>query len=230
MKIDTALILCAGYGKRLQPLTLTKPKPLLKINELTLLENTINIIKKLDIKNIKINTFYLKEKIKHFVSNKNLDVNIEVIDEGEKILNTGGGILNMIKSSKEENFIVFNPDTIWNNNYLGCIEKMKKFYFSENINNVLLVANKSLSYDKSLNGDFNLSNNILEKTEINNFIFTGCQIINKKLFEKMTNKSFSILDIWNQLIKEKKLFGYESKNIFYHITNLEIYNKILKDK
>ena len=58
--------------------------------------------------------------------------------------------------------------------------------------------------------------------------FTGCQIINKKVFASIKNKSFSILQIWNDLIKENKLYGYESKNKFYHVTDLEIYNKLLK--
>ena len=56
-KINTAIVLCAGYGKRLNPLTLKNPKPLIKINKITLLENSINFLEKLDIKNIKINTF-----------------------------------------------------------------------------------------------------------------------------------------------------------------------------
>ena len=70
MNIDTALILCAGYGKRLNPLTLKIPKPLLKINNTTLLENTIELIKNLEIKKIKINTFYLQEKIKILLKKK----------------------------------------------------------------------------------------------------------------------------------------------------------------
>ena len=70
MRINTALILCAGFGKRLNPLTLNIPKPLLEINNLTLLENTINLIKNLGIKKIKLNTFYLKDKIKIFVKKK----------------------------------------------------------------------------------------------------------------------------------------------------------------
>ena len=69
-RINTALILCAGYGKRLNPLTLNVPKPLLKINNITLLENSINIINQLGIKNIKVNTFYLKEQIREFIYNK----------------------------------------------------------------------------------------------------------------------------------------------------------------
>ena len=69
MKINTALILCAGYGKRLNPITLKIPKPLIEINEMTLLENSINFLVKLEVKNIKINTFYLDEKIRDFILN-----------------------------------------------------------------------------------------------------------------------------------------------------------------
>ena len=112
--INTALVLCAGYGKRLNPLTLKNPKPLLKLNDLTLLENTINLIKKLGISDIKLNTFYLKDQIKIFIEQKNFDVKIEIIEDGDKILDTGGGILNMTNSLNEQDFLVFNPDTIWN--------------------------------------------------------------------------------------------------------------------
>ena len=70
MNIDTALILCAGYGKRLNPLTLKTPKPLLKIHNVTLLENTIELIKNLEIKKIKINTFYLQDEIEKFIKKK----------------------------------------------------------------------------------------------------------------------------------------------------------------
>ncbi len=72
MKINTAFIMCAGYGKRLNPLTLKIPKPLLEINDLTLLENTINLIKNLNIEKIKLNTFYLKEKIEYFIKKKKI--------------------------------------------------------------------------------------------------------------------------------------------------------------
>ena len=228
MKISTALVLCAGYGKRLNPLTLKNPKPLLKLNNLTLLENTINLIKKLGINEIKLNTFFLKDQIKIFIEEKNFDVKIEIIEDGNEILDTGGGIFNMINSLNEENFMVFNPDTVWSIDYLNCIKEMENFYFSKKIQNILMVVNKDLSFDKNLRGDFDLLDNQLNKKKLNQYIFTGCQIINKKVFASIKNKSFSILQIWNDLIKENKLYGYESKNKFYHVTDLEIYNKLLK--
>ena len=229
MEIKTALILCAGYGKRLNPLTLELPKPLLKLNNITLLEKTFNLIKSLGIKKVKLNTFYLKEKIKNFINDLNLDLDIEIIEDGNQILNTGGGILNMIKKSNEENFIVFNPDTIWSNEYVSCIKDMEKAYFKEKTKNTLLVVNKILSFDQKLGGDFNLNNNILKKENNNNFIYTGCQMINKNLFLKLSNQSFSILDIWNDLLLQNKLFGHESKNKFYHVTDLIIYKELLKN-
>ena len=228
MKINTALILCAGYGKRLNPLTLKEPKSLLKVNEVTLLENCINLIQFLGIKKIIINTFYLKEKIENFIRIKNFDLDIKIIDDGQKILNTGGGILNMMNSSNETDFLTLNPDTIWNKNYVEIIQSMEKFYFSHQIKNILLLANKNLSFDKELEGDFNLLKNIVKKDIQNDLIYTGCQIINKNLFDSRFVSDFSISEVWNQLVSKNKLYGYESLESFYHLTNLEVYKKLLK--
>ena len=229
MKINTALILCAGYGKRLNPLTLTKPKPLIEVNNITLLENTINLIKKLNIKKIKINTFYLKNQIENFILKKDFDLNIEVINDGDQILDTGGGILNLVENSNENDFIVFNPDTIWNSKYLQTIKEMENFYFNNEVQNILMVVNKQKSYDKHLKGDFSFKLNKLFNYEDRKYIFTGCQIINKSLFSNYKNTSFSISKIWNELINNQKLYGFESLNEFTHITNLEIYNKLIKN-
>ena len=229
MKINTALILCAGYGKRLNPLTLEKPKPLLKINEITLLENCINLIQFLEIKKVIINTFYLKEKIENFIRVKNFDLDIKIINDGKKILNTGGGILNMMNSSNESDFLTLNPDTIWNKSYVESIQSMEKFYFSNQIKNILLLVNKNLSFDKKLKGDFNLLENIIKKDLENDLIYTGCQLINRDLFDSHAISDFSISKVWNKLISTNKLYGYESLESFYHLTNLEVYKELLKN-
>ena len=229
MKIKTALILCAGFGKRLNPITLKTPKPLITINDITLLQNTINLLEKLNIQNIKINTYYLQDQIVDFVLKNKMKSKIEIIKDGDKILDTGGGIFNLIKSSNEDDFITFNPDTVWNSNYVEVIKNMIDFYYNKNLNNLLMVVNKNKSFDERFKGDFELKENKLSKQEQNNFIYTGCQIINKNLFKNIKDISFSILNIWNQQIKKEMLFGYESNENFVHITDLEIYKRLTKN-
>ena len=226
MKIDTALILCAGFGKRLNPVTLDTPKPLLKFNNTTFLETCIKTIIKLEFKKIFINTFYLRKKILDFIESKNFPIEIQIIDDGKKILDTGGGILNMISHLDDRNFMVFNPDTFWSENYVEEINKMQNFYFKKNLNNILLLSEKTLSFDQNFNGDFDLKNNLLSMNDDKKYIYIGCQILNKDLFRGYIIENFSISKIWNNLLNKNELNGYESLNKFYHLTDLKIFKKL----
>ena len=228
MKINTALILCAGFGKRLNPITLSTPKPLLELKNITMLERCINLIVEFGAKQILLNTFYLEIQILEFIKNKKFPIDIQIIQDGQNILDTGGGILNMINNSQENDFIIFNPDTLWSEQYIPEIKKMSEFYFSNNLNNVLLLTNKKKSFDKSLEGDFNLTNDLIKKSKNNDFIYIGCQILNRNLFKNYEIRNFSILEIWNELLKKDELKGFESLNEFYHLTSLETFKK-LKD-
>ena len=226
MKINTAFILCAGFGKRLNPLTLDTPKPLIKFNNITVLETCINLIESLGIQQIIINTFYLRDQIHSFINNKKFRSKISIVEDGDKILDTGGGINNMMKHTSEENVLIFNPDTIWKKNYTNEIIEMEKLYFSNQLKNILLLVKKELSFDKNLSGDFDLIDNLIIKNNDRKFIYTGCQIINKKLLSNYKDKNFSISNVWNDLIKKKKLYGFETTKEFYHLTDLETFKKL----
>ena len=225
MRIKTALILCAGFGSRLNPVTQDTPKPLLKLKNITMLERCINLIIKLGVKKIFLNTFYLEEKITEFLSEKKFPIKIQIINDGDQILNTGGGILKMINSSSEKDFLIFNPDTLWDERYVSEILKIQDYYFSNKLDNLLLLVKKELSFDESLSGDFDLKNNLITRDN-QDFIFTGCQILNKNLFQGFRVQNFSISEIWNILIRKNNLNGIESLNKFYHLTDLKIFNKL----
>ena len=228
MKINTAFILCAGYGKRLNPITLSKPKPLIEIKNKTLLTRTIELIFSMGINNIKINSFYLPDQITNFVRNHKLRNKIEIINDGSEILDTGGGIKNMIKHIREDNFLVFNPDTLWDENYITTVTNMIYFYENNNLNNLLLVTNKKNSFDKNLKGDFNMKNSKLVRESQNLYIYTGLQILHKSIFNDVKSKKFSMNKIWDREIKNFNLNGFESYQNFLHLTDLSIYNKIIK--
>ena len=226
MQIKTALILCAGFGKRFLPLTNSIPKSLLEINKKKLLDNAINFVFQIGIKKIKINTFHLGGQIEDFIKTINYSANIEIINDGKDILDTGGGILNLIKNTNEDDFLCLNPDTIWSVKDKNTIDKMQSFYFHNKITNLLMVVNRDKSFDTRFKGDFTFEKNQLSKLIKNDYIYTGCQIFNKKIFNNINKKIFSISEIWNDLLVKNELYGYESLNEFVHLTDIEIYNKL----
>ncbi len=231
MQIKKAIILSAGYGKRLKPLTLSKPKPLLEINKKTLLENTIYFLEKFGIEEIAINTHYLSDQISTFIDNKKFNSKIFLIKEHKQILDTGGGVLNAAKKFNNNPFFVLNPDTIWSQHYLDDFKRMEEKYFSSDYKSILLVVDKIKSFDKTMNGDFNLKENILDrKGNEKKYIYTGSQILNNSVFKNKKIEPFSMNLIWDLLIKNKKLLGVKSKQEFLHVTNLEIYNKLIEKK
>ena len=157
---------------------------------------------------------------------KKYSLDIDIIHDGKKILDTGGGIYNLIKNSEEEDFLTLNPDTLWNSNYINTFLKMENLYFKKKIKNLLMVVKKNRSFDTRFKGDFNLKENKLSKSHENDFIYTGCQILNRQIFKINKKKIFSISEIWDDLLIKKELYGYESLNKFVHLTDIEIFKKL----
>ena len=228
MKVKKAIILGAGFGKRMRPLTKKIPKPLVKIKGITLLENSIKFLNSLGIKHIVVNSHHLHKEIVNFIKINKFPSRVQVVVEKRKILDTGGGILNASKKFKNQTFFVLNPDTIWRKGYRKEFRNLEKVYLKNKKPTMLLVS-KNKSYDRSFKGDFNLnSKNEILRQKNNKFIFTGAQIINRSVFKKRKIKPFSMNKVWDDLIKNKELIGVASRQKFFHINNYKIYKKLNK--
>ena len=225
MKIKRAMILAAGLGTRMKPLTLKIPKPLLKIGNKNLLERSINLLENHGVEQIIINVHHLADQIENFISNLKLKVKITISDEKDLLLDTGGGVKKGTKVFEKKPFFVINPDTLWSKKYLEEMKSLEKIYF-ENKKPCLLLVNKKLSLDTSFKGDFNLNNNVVSKDANNNFIFTGLQLIERNHLVSNDKKIFSMNEVWNKLINENSLYGLESNQKFYHLNSEEMYTKI----
>jgi len=223
-----AMILSAGYGKRLNPLTLQYPKPLLKIYNETLLSNTIKFLESYGIKHAVINVHYLGDQIIEYVKKNKFNLDIKIIRE-EEILDTGGGILNAIQHF-DEAFLCINPDTIWRSEYINELNSFEKDFFTRKSKCSMLVVNKQKSFDKSFSGDFNLENGLINRKNKDDlqYIYTGLQIIKPEIFQGIDKKIFSINTIWNKLIESKELYGFTSNNNFLHVSTLNVYENLLK--
>lgn len=229
MMIKHGMVLAAGLGKRMQPLTLKTPKPLLKINNISLLERAINLLIKSGVEEISINVHHLPEQIEKFIREKKFKVEVNISKETDALLDTGGGILEATKHFDDNPFYVINPDTLWSDSYIEEVKRLEDSY-SKNKKPTLLLVNKKLSFDGSFKGDFNITNNQISRDEKNEFIFTGLQIINRSFLTSENSKVFSMNKIWNDLIANKELYGIESNSKFYHLNTHEMYLKISNTK
>ncbi len=223
--IKHGMVLAAGLGKRMQPLTLKTPKPLLEINNISLLERAINLLIKSGVEEISINVHHLPEQIEKFIREKKLKVEVNISKETDALLDTGGGILEATKHFDDNPFYVINPDTLWSDRYIEEVKRLEDSYL-KNKKPTLLLVNKKLSFDGSFKGDFNLTNNQITRDEKNDFIFTGLQIIKRSFLTSENSKVFSMNKIWNDLIANKELYGIESNLKFYHLNTHEMYLKI----
>ena len=229
--IKKAMILAAGFGKRIRPLTLKHPKPLLKIGNKTLLSNTLKFLELFGIKQVVINVHYLGEQIVDYINRNQFNLTINIVKEKDKILDTGGGVLNAIQYFSNEPFLIINPDTIWNSHYLKELKLMEKSFFENKKGKCsLLIVNKEKSFDRSFKGDFNLKNNLINRKDRDNLnsIYTGLQIIKPEVFNSLSEEVFSISRIWDKLIQKNELYGMESNISFLHVSTLDIYKRLLE--
>ena len=223
--IKRGMVLAAGIGKRMQPLTLKMPKPLLEINNNSLIERAINLLIDYGVHEISINVHYLPEQIETYISKKNFGAKIYISSEKDLLLDTGGGVKEATTQFKDNPFFVINPDTLWNKKYLEEVKKLEEIFYKNNKPSLLLV-NKKLSIDTSLTGDFNLINETISKDKENEFIFTGLHITSRNFLTIEKSKVFPMNKIWDDLVKKNDLCGMESKHRFYHLNTFEMYNKI----
>ena len=228
MKIKHGMILAAGLGKRMKPITLKIPKPLIQIGSKNLLERAIELLINHGIQEIVINVHHLADQIRDFINKKKYKAKIIISDEQSMLLDTGGGILHATKSYKEP-FVAINPDTLWSDVYCNELKDLENLFF-KNKKPCLLLVNKNLSFDNSFKGDFNLHNGVISKDNNNEFIFTGLQILDQSVFSSVKDKIFSMNKIWNYLIEKNSLIGNESKQKFYHLNTKEMFDKILNLK
>lgn len=195
------MILASGRGERMMPITKDLPKPMLKVGNVTLIEDKIIRLAESGVTEIIINVGYLGYQIKDFVGDgSKFGIEITLSDEGDMPIGTANGIRKILEYFDDENFIVVNSD-IWTNYlYIDLNDKL----INNNYAHIILVNNPNYH-----NGDFSLNQNYL--IQGNDFTFSGIGVYNPKLFKKYNDK-----ELGDILRKEEKITG-------------EIYNGLWSD-
>ncbi len=231
-KIKVGMVLAAGLGNRLRPLTLTTPKPLLKIQNKCLIDHAIEHLYEIGIKKIIVNTHYLADQI-HTHLEKYRSTEIEIITSYEPILlETGGGILNAMKNTIQEQFLVINSDIfLEKDSTLPILSDLVNSWNPSKMDGLFLLKNHT-EINYSYKGDFNISNEgkIIRSKHTNNFIYIGAYIVAPSFFDGYEVKAFPMSEILFKSDEENfqnyRFYGLELSSKWFDIGTLERLNNI----
>ena len=208
-----AMILAAGEGKRLQPLTLKTPKPLLKVGPSSLIEDQIHRLSKLGINEFVINISYLGEQIKQSLKNHSHFQNISFIEEPFPY-GTGGALVNAMDHLGEDPFILCNAD-------IFSEIDLSRLPTSTDAAHLIGISNPNHNQD----GDFSLlGSSVIINERINDLTWSGISLVNPKILKEYLNLDFPF-DIWNTimipLIKERKITAHQDNSLWIDIGTIE---------
>ena len=207
-----AIILAAGKGKRFGEITKHTPKPLIKINNISLIERNIFLLKKYNFKDIIINVSHLSELIINELGDgSKFGVDLRYSIEKPEPLETGGGIQNALNLIGEEPFLTINSDI-----FTDCI--LKNVSLNQDDHGTLVMVNNP---PHNLDGDFSLNNGRITLSETKKLTYSGIAILNPKIFKNIKLTKYKLIDILIDCIKQNKISGYKHNGIWYDIGTKE---------
>ena len=215
-----AMVLAAGLGRRLRPITTNLPKPLVKLADRTLLDYTLDHLVAAGVECAIVNIHYLADKIKRHLLSRN-DLEIIISSEEDNLLETGGGVKKALENFSNEPFYVSNADVFWLNGPTMALERMVEQWDDAKMDALLLLHSTVEAYGYNGSGDFEVDpigklSRRLEK-EITPYLFTGVQIIHPRIFTNTPDGRFSLNVIYDRAIDTDRLYGVAHDGEWFHI-------------
>ncbi len=206
---DTAMVLAAGMGKRMRPLTAAQPKPLVRVAGKALIDHALDRLVAAGIKRAVVNVHYLADALEAHLAERS-DIQIIISDERNRLLETGGGLIKA-KELLPDPFFCLNSDNIWLDGPKNAFADLSAFWDAETMDALLLLVPHKGAANYVGKGDFHMdATGRLRRRRsgrIAPHIFTGIQLVSKRLLRDAPRGPFSTNDLWDRAIEEERLFG-----------------------
>lgn len=215
-----AMILAAGLGTRMRPLTNNVPKPLVKVRGNALIDHVIDRLVAAKVELVIVNLHHHADLLKAHLA-KRKDVEIRTSDETDRILGTGGGVFNVLPLFEGEPFFVHNADSIWVEGYGRAFERMIERWNPETMDALLLQASlvNAIGYEGP--GDFLMDSeghlSRVPEQRLSPFAYPGVQIVHPRLFAGAAGGAFSINPLWDRAIAKGRLYGMRLGGVWMHV-------------
>ncbi|HER27209.1 MAG TPA: nucleotidyltransferase family protein [Rhodospirillales bacterium] len=214
-----AMVLAAGFGKRLRPITEKTPKPLVNVHGRSLIDRTIDRLVDAGIGKVVVNIHHLGEQISQHLGRRESP---EIVFSPEaEILNTGGGIANALPLLGDQPFFACNADTLWLNGTQDALKRMIKLWDPDKMDALLMLHSTVEAYGYAGMGDFCSDPDGLltrrPENEVSPLLFTGVQILHPRLFENVEDEAFSMNLLYDRAIENERLYGMVHDGEWFHV-------------
>jgi len=220
-KIRTAMVLGAGLGKRMRPLTATRPKPLVEVAGRTLLDHVLDRLRAADIRRVVVNVHYLADALEAHLRRRASDLDIIISDERGELLETGGGVARALPLIEDDHFLVVNSDNLWVDGPVDAIRLLGQRWDDAAMDALLLVVPQARANCHAGPGDFHMdAAGHLSRRRVGKvapFVFTGVQLVSRRLFEGAPGGAFSFNLLWDRAIAAERAFGVVHQGLWFDV-------------
>ena len=232
----TAMIMAAGLGKRMRPLTATKPKPLIEVGGKALLDHVLERLRLAGVEKVVVNVHYLADALEAHLSSRVHGLEIVISDERSLLLETGGGLVKAAPLIDCDPFLAINSDNLWIDGPADTLKLLASQWDDERMDALLLLVPLARAENHHGIGDFHMDRSgrvrRRAKSHVAPFVFTGVQMVSKRLLRDAPEGPFSTNILWNRAIEEGRCFGAVHQGLWFDVgtpTSIPLTEAALQD-
>ncbi|MCA3255009.1 nucleotidyltransferase family protein [Bradyrhizobium sp.] len=221
MIVDTAMVMAAGLGKRMRPLTATRPKPLVQVAGTTLLDHTLDHLRDAGVRRVVVNVHYLADAVEAHLARRAADLDILVSDERAELLETGGGTVKALPLLDREHFFSINSDNWWVDGPTPWHQLLTDRWDDAQMDALLLVVPYARATCHGGPGDFHLdaAGKVSRRrpARVAPYVWTGIQLLSRRFFDDPPPGRFSTNILWDRAIERGRLFGVVHSGLWFDV-------------
>jgi N-acetyl-alpha-D-muramate 1-phosphate uridylyltransferase len=218
-----AMVMAAGLGKRMRPLTATRPKPLVEVAGKALIDHALDRLRAAGVRKVVVNVHYLADALEAHLKARASDLDVKISDERKLLLETGGGLIQADKLIDADPFLVVNSDNYWIDGPADTLHLLASLWREEEMDALLLLVPQARAGNHRGQGDFHMKADgrlaRRQKGKVAPFVFTGIQIISKRLLRDAPEGPFSTNILWDRAIAEGRCFGAVHQGLWFDVGN-----------
>ena len=217
----TAMIMAAGLGKRMRPLTATKPKPLIEVAGKALLDHVLDRLRGAGVKKVVVNVHYLADAVEAHLASRKHGLEVVISDERKLLMETGGGLVQAADLIDSDPFLAINSDNLWIDGPADTLKLLASHWDDSKMDALLLLVPLARARNHRGIGDFHMDRQgrlrRRDKSRVAPFVFTGIQILSKRLLRDAPDGPFSTNVLWNRAIAEGRCFGAVHQGLWFDV-------------